>query len=308
MAPTHIDDISIVFSDGSLLVLNLCLGFIMFGVALGIDTSDFAAVGKAPRAVTAGALSQFLLLPAITAAIVFIARPHPAIALGMILVAACPGGNISNFISSLARADVALSVSLTAISTVVSPLITPLNFEFWSGLFPELQAFRQQFELSFTDMLRTVLLLLLLPLALGMWFKKKRPNTAKRMEKHIRYLSILILIGFIVVALMNNLEAFYEYLYVAFFLVLVHNAAAFATGYFTGRAMKLSVAVRRTLTIETGIQNSGLALIIIFNFFGGNGGMAIIAAWWGIWHIGAGLVLAYAFQASDSLATKVAKH
>ena len=156
-------------------------------------------------------------------------------------------------------------------------------------------------------MLRTVLLLLVLPLAAGMWFKHRFPKQTQRIEKPIRHLSILILMGFIAVALVNNAEAFRKYLYIAFFLVLFHNVAALSLGYLTGRMAGLNVAMRRTLSIETGIQNSGLALIIIFNFFGGNGGMAIIAAWGGVWHIVAGLMVAYLFKRSDRISGRLAE-
>ena len=271
----------------------------MFGVALGIDTSDFKKIKRAPRAVAAGAISQMVLLPAVTFLIILIARPYPAIALGMVLVAACPGGNISNFISSISRADVALSVTLTAITTLLSPIFTPLNFSFWADLLPGTRHFRLQFELSYLDMLRTVLLLLVLPLAAGILFKKHFARLTRAVEKPIRLLSILILMGFIGVALFNNFDVFRSYLYVAFVLVLVHNASAIGTGYLTGKIARLDTPMRRTLAIETGIQNSGLALIIIFNFFGGNGGMAIIAAWWGVWHILSGLILAAVFRRAD---------
>lgn len=273
----------------------------MFGVALGMDLADFRQIRRAPRAVVAGAIAQFAFLPAFTFLLLFLTQPHPAIALGMVLVAACPGGNISNFISSLSRADVALSVSLTAIATLLSPVFTPLNFTFWSDLLPGIGTFRRQFELSFVDMIRTVTLLLVLPLILGLLFKRRFAKLTETIEKPVKILSILILVGFILVALVNNFEAFKKYLVLAFGLVAVHNAIAFGVGYATGRLSRLDTAMTRTLTIETGIQNSALALIVIFNFFGGNGGMALIAAWWGIWHIVAGLVVAGVMRRTDAI-------
>lgn len=301
MKPPSIQDISIGFSDESLLVLNICLGFIMFGVALGMDFGNFRHVLTEPRAVITGAVSQFILLPAVTFALVYLAAPYPSFALGMILVAACPGGNISNFISSISRADIALSVSLTAIATVLSPVFTPLNFEFWSGLLPSVGSYLTRFELSFMEMLRTVVLLLVIPLLGGMLFKRKFPSLAARIHLPVRILSLLILAGFIGVALYNNFDAFLSYLSQVFFLVLVHNFLAFLIGYFTSRGVNLGQAARRSISIETGIQNSGLGLIIIFNFFEGNGGMAIIAAWWGIWHILAGLGVAGIFRIADRM-------
>lgn len=271
----------------------------MFGIALGIDPKDFKLVAKCPKSAAVGVISQFLLLPAATFLLVWLFKPDPALALGMILVAACPGGNISNFISSISGANVALSVSLTGIATLITPIFTPLNFEFWAYLLSDTSLYLQSFRLEFSEILKTVILLLVLPLLLGLWVRAKFKTVSAKIEKPIRILSLIILVGFIVVALANNFNAFMDHLGVVFLIVLLHNAVAFALGYFSGKAAGLPESERRTIAIETGIQNSGLGLIIIFTFFGGNGGMAIIAAWWGIWHIVAGLLLAYYFKQRD---------
>lgn len=294
-----LEHISIAFSQESLFLLNFLLGFIMFGVALGIDTSDFDQLKKNPRAVLAGVLSQFILLPALTFALVLLFKPEPALALGMMLVASCPGGNISNFISSISGGNVSLSVTLTALATILSPIFTPLNFELWSGAYEGTSSFLNRFELSFSQMLKTVLILLVVPLFIGIYFRKKLPKITSVIEKPIRVLSILVLMGFIGVALFNNREAFEKYLQLVFFLVLIHNIVALTSGYLSGSGFKLKSDLKRTITIETGIQNSGLGLIIIFNFFDGDGGMALIAAWWGIWHIIAGLLLALFLRRRD---------
>lgn len=299
MTDSLFPEISIQFSSESLVLLNICLGFIMFGIALGINPSDFKLVAKRPRSAIAGVVSQFLFLPAITYLIVLIWQPAAPLALGMILVASCPGGNISNFISSISNANTALSVALTGLATLITPIFTPLNFEFWSHTLSDTSAYLQTFELEFLDILKTVVLLLVIPLLVGLFVRKKFTQIAQIIEKPIRVLSIIILIAFIVIALKNNINTFIDHIYIVFSLVLVHNAFAFVTGYLTAKAAKLPEAERRTISIETGIQNSGLGLIIIFTFFEGNGGMAIIAAWWGIWHIVAGLALSYYFKHSD---------
>ena len=277
----------------------------MFGVALGINTSDFVELRKNPRAVFGGVLSQFAFLPVLTFILVILSKPHPALALGMILVAACPGGNISNFFSSISGANVSLSVTLTAIATLLSPLMTPLNFEFWSSQWSETEVLLRSFRLNFFDMLNTVLILLVFPLILGIAFKKRFQKLTSKIEKPIRILSILILFGFIGVALSNNWEVFKNHLGLVFLLVLVHNLIALSVGYFTGMGFRLNDHLRRTLSIETGIQNSGLGLIIIFNFFDGNGGMAMITAWWGVWHILAGFAASYFFRFRDK---RVSQH
>ncbi len=271
----------------------------MFGIALGINPNDFKLVAKRPRSVLVGVVSQFIFLPAVTFLIVLLWQPPAPFALGMILVASCPGGNISNFISSISNANIALSVALTGFATLLTPIFTPLNFEFWSHAFSDTSAYLRTFEIEFIDILQTVILLLVLPLLAGLFVRKKFYQIARIIEKPIRILSLIILVGFIVIALKNNISAFIDHIYIVFSLVLVHNALAFAVGYLTAKTAKLPEAERRTISIETGIQNSGLGLIIIFTFFDGNGGMAIIAAWWGIWHILAGLGLSYYFQYRD---------
>lgn len=277
----------------------------MFGIALGISPSDFKQIATRPKSTALGVLAQFLLLPFFTFLLLLAIRPHPSLALGMILVAACPGGNISNFISSISRANTALSVTLTAIATLLTPLFTPLNFDIWAHALPGTESLLKSFEISFLDILQTVVLLLIIPLILGMWMRSRFSKTSKKIEKPIRIISILILFGFILVALQNNFETFKDYLYLVFILVLVHNALAFTIGFLVGRIGGVPRADRRTLTIETGIQNSGLGLILIFTFFNGNGGMALIAAWWGIWHIIAGMSLSWIFRKSDR---KIQRH
>lgn len=267
----------------------------MFGIALGMDIGDFKSIVRKPRSVATGVVSQFFLLPLITFILVWLLRPSPGIALGMILVAACPGGNVSNFISSLSGAGIALSVSLTAVATLLCPVLTPVNFRFWAGILPETSGLLQSFAISFPEILQTVLLVLVVPLAGGTGLKALSRKAAGRIEKPVKYLSFAILVGFIGIALFNNFAAFRAHLAAIFVLVALHNAVAFATGYGFAYLNGLQEPERRSVCIETGIQNSGLGLIIIFTFFGGNGEMALIAAWWGVWHIIAGLVLAKYF-------------
>ena len=130
-----LDTINLNFSPTGLLILNITLAFIMFGVALEIDVSNFKQIVKKPKSAILGFLSQFLLLPALTFLLIILVDPTPSVALGMLLVAVCPGGNISNFISHLAKGNTALSVTLTAIATIASLFLTPLNFAFWGSMY-----------------------------------------------------------------------------------------------------------------------------------------------------------------------------
>jgi len=287
-----IDQVRLNFSEDSLTLLNVLLGFIMFGVALGIKKSHFTDLIKNPKSPAIGVVSQFILLPFITFLLVMILRPTPSLALGMILVAACPGGNISNFMSSFSGSNAALSVGLTAIATLSAVVMTPFNFSVYGNLYPGAAPLLQDIQIDFWKMLKTVFTLLGVPLVLGMLFAKHFPKFTARIQAPISVLSFLIFIGFVAVAFLKNYDLFLKWIHAVVFLVLIHNLLGFLLGYFLPKIFKRPEKDCRAISIETGIQNSGLGLVLIFNFFDGLGGMAIVAGWWGIWHIISGLTLA----------------
>jgi len=282
------------FSEDSLLFLNLSLAFIMFGVALGIKTIHFRELARNPKSILAGVLSQFLVLPILTFLLVWLFKPIEGLALGMILVAACPGGNVSNFFSSISKGNVALSITLTAIATILATFMTPINFEFWSNLYLG-DKLTLEVKMEAFKMFKMVFFLLVLPLIIGLAFNAKFPEITKKINKPIKIISFLILIGFIVVAFAKNFELFTQYYQYIIFLVFIHNGVALASGYGVSKLFGNTTADNRTISIETGIQNSGLGLVIIFTLFNGNGGMALITAWWGIWHIIAGIIISMVY-------------
>ncbi|MBL4586615.1 MAG: bile acid:sodium symporter family protein [Flavobacteriales bacterium] len=283
--------ISINFDENSRMLLNFLLAFIMFGVALDLSFTDIVRAFKKPKPTFFGLLSQFILLPILTFLLISVWQPLPGLALGLFLVAACPGGNISNFMSSLAKADVGLSVSLTAISTLLCLFFTPFNFEFWSGLYPGTQNLLKSVQLDAVQLLKMVFMLLFLPVLAGMALQGWKTELTQRIKKPIRWLSMLVFIGFVIGAFLKNQDNFMKYAHLVALLVLVHNMLALTLGYSIGRAANLGEPASRSLSIETGIQNSGLGLVISFNFFPEIGEMALVCAWWGIWHIISGLVL-----------------
>ena len=287
-------NIHLNFSEDKLFALNLALAFIMFGVSLSIDTENFKEIKRNPKSVITGVVSQFLLLPFLTFIFIYFTRPMEGLALGLILVAACPGGNVSNFFSQLSGGNVALSISLTAIATLLATLFTPLNFEFWSNLYMG-EHMNSEIKMETWKMLKTVFTILAAPLLFGLWFKHKFSKLALKIAEPIKVISFLILIVFIAVAFIQNIDIFYEYYDYIIYLVFFHNAMALGSAYFFSKWLGNSENDNRTISIETGIQNSGLGLVIIFSFFQGNGGMAIITAWWGIWHIISGTIMSLIF-------------
>lgn len=291
LTDTLLDNVHINFDAETIWLLNCALALVMFGIALEISPKDFKQLFLKPRPVITGVFSQFILLPAVTFLIVYTISPIPSIALGMIMVAACPGGNISNFITHLARGNTALSVSLTAIATLLAVIMTPLNLQFWGGMYGPTTSILQKVSVSPFDMVKLVSLLLGLPLILGMWVNHTNQDLAQKMAKVLKVGSLLFFIALVVIAFYNNLDIFMDYIFYVFWIVLLHNLLAFLTGFSFAKLMGLSKQNTRTITIETGIQNSGLGLLLIFTFFEGLGGMALLAAFWGIWHLVSGLLL-----------------
>ena len=292
-----LNQVQLNFNKESVDLMNIAIAFIMFGVALGIKPEHFKVVILHPKPVVIGVLSQYFLLPALTFILVLIVRPSNSVALGMILVAACPGGNVSNLISSISKSNITLSVSLTAITTLLSLVMTPFNFAFWGGLYAKHSPLLVPISIDPAEMFRTVVLILGIPVVLGMFVGMKFPYFVKKVEKSVQTASIIFFIGFIAAALAGNFSIFLRYIHLTFLLVLIHNGIAFLGGYTLPRIFRVNELNSRTISIETGIQNSGLGLALIFNprIFPPElnlGGMAFIAAWWGIWHIVAGLILA----------------
>ena len=298
------DSVNLRFSQDGLLVLNITIGLIMFGVALGIKVDHFKALIKRPRPVVTGFVSQFFLLPAVTFLITVLLRNviTPTMALGMILVSACPGGNVSNFMSSLSKGNAALSVSLTAIATIAALFLTPLNFSLWGGWFLDMYensnpGLLPRLRIPFIEMFKTVILILGIPLALGMIVNHNFKKFTAAIMKPMKIFSIVAFLALVAVLVNKNFDFFLQFIKYIFILVLLHNLIAFATGFSFASLMKVSPYNRRAITIETGIQNSGLGLALLFNpkIFPPElaiGGMAVIVAWWGVWHIISGLTTA----------------
>jgi len=288
----ELDQLQINFGEDSLILMNVSLAVIMFGVALEIKLSDFKYIWTKPKTFFLGIVSQFLLLPFLTFLLVLLIKPTPSVALGMFLVAACPGGNISNFLTNYAKGNAAISVSLTAFATLSSILLTPFNFALWSGMYAPSALLLKSISLDYGDVFETVALILGIPLILGIYINQNKPKIAHKMASILKPLSVVIFISIVIVAFYSNFDLFIKVIGWVFGLVLMHNLVALGSGYSLSKIFGLNLEDTKTITIETGIQNSGLALVLIFNYFDGLGGMSIIAGWWGIWHIISGLTIA----------------
>ena len=291
-----IDQAQLNFNPQGLFIINAAIGLMMLGVALELKLDDFKRILAAPKAPLIGLAAQFVLLPAFTFLLTLIINPPASIALGMILVAACPGGNLSNIMTYLARGNCAISVSMTAVSTVAAIVMTPLNLALWGSLNPHTAGILRTVSLSPVDVFITVFVILGIPLCIGLLISRWFPALAAKVRKPFKIFSLVFFIGIVAAALAVNWQNFLNYVGLVFIGVLIHNALALNLGYWSGRLCGLPEPDNRAVSIEVGIQNSGLGLVLVFNFFNGLGGMAILVAWWGIWHIIAGLIAAFIYS------------
>ena len=287
-----VDKVKINFDNEGLWILNIALAVIMFGVALGITVEDFKRLFSNPKLVILGVTSQFILLPLLTYFFVIIVQPTPSIALGMMMVAACPGGNISNFMTHLAKGNTALSVSLTAFATFLAMFMTPFNFQFYGSLYEPTSQILRTVSVEPFELIKLVLLILGIPLVLGMYVRKHWEQFAMKTSRYLKPLSILVFIVLVVLALLKNIDVFTENIKHVLALGVSHNVLAILLGLLLAKAFRLTKQNQKTLAIETGIQNSGLGLLLVFTFFQDLGGMALLVAFWGIWHIVSGLLIA----------------
>ena len=299
MSGAPIDDILLNINPTGQLVLGGVLALIIYGVALDLKVADFLDVFRKPVAPLSGLLAQLALLPAVTWAITMLLKPQPSIALGMMVVAACPGGNISNLITHMARGNTALSISMTGVSSVLAIVTTPLNILFWAALNPDTAALLRQVRIEPLSFLGQTMAILGIPMALGMLTVAYLPKLADFFRRPLQILSFVFLVAFIGGAMLTNAKYLSTFVLAILPFVILHNAIAVGLGWGTARSLRLSDYDTRALTIEVSMHNSGLGLALILNQFDGVGGAALVAAGWGVWHLISGWALAAFWKRRD---------
>ena len=296
MDPMSIDQVRLNFNPTGIAVINAAIGLMMLGVAIELKIDDFKRIIASPKAPIIGLIAQFLILPALTFILISIIKPYPSIALGMMLVAACPGGNLSNIMTYLSKGNCAVSISMTAVSTVAAIFMTPFNISFWGSMNPDTAKILQDVSLNPWDVFVTIFMILGIPLVVGMTIGHFWPKLADKVKKPFKIFSLVFFMIIVCGALATNWSYFLQYVGIVMLAVLIHNAVALNLGYWAGRIARLDERDCRAISIEVGIQNSALGLVLVFGFFDGLGGMAILVAWWGIWHIIAGLTVSVIFN------------
>ena len=304
----QLDALTINFNRTGNWLLMLFMAVVMYGVALGLKPQFFRGVFNRPRALFLGLACQWLIFPFVTflLCVLFHSFVPPIVAMGLILVASCPGGAVSNFMTSYAKGNAELSVLMSTVTTLGAPIFTPINYAIWGGLYTKYMDASAGYVLRTlqvppTQIALTVIVIIGIPVLLIT--VKFAPKASERLKDIMRYLSIVVFLCVAGMMMSQNFILFKEYIGYFFIIVLIHNLVGFGVGYGAATVGKTPVKDRRAVTLETGIQNSGLGLLLLFNtgIFPpeiAKGGMAFVTAWWGVWHIISGLLLGTVFRFS----------
>ena len=302
---SDLDSLRIVLDPIGQAGVALALMLVMFSVALGLRVDDFRFLVEKPLLFMGGVAAQVLVLPLVTFVLVFFLAPPASVALGMIVVACCPGGAVSNLMTHLSRGNVAISVALTATSSIFAALLTPASILFWSHSYKPTAHLLKTLDVSPLIFLAQTTFLLALPLIAGMSVAAKAPDVAARIRRRATLVGASALLGVIIYGIVYFIDILIPVLSVVGIVVLLHNAMAFGTGALAGLVLSRRSATRRALTFEIGIQNSGLALVILLSQLKGLGGAAAVATLWGIWHLIAGSLIVGLYRSWDNRKEKV---
>ena len=280
-------------------ILIAVLAVMVYTVSLELKPADFRYVLQHPVAVGIGLLAQFVLLPLATWGVTMLLDLSPATEAAMMLVAACPGGALSNVVTAFGRGNLALSLSISAVSSVLALVLTPLNFTLMVSANPVTAAWARDIAVDPKDLVLSLVLLLAMPMGAAMLSSHYAPGFVARARRPLARIAGVALAVFIIAAVAARWQLFLVELVRTLPLVVLHNGLGLALGWFGSAAAGLNAADKRAVTIEGGMQNSGLALGIIAAQFGSDLSMVAVASLWGIWHIISGGALAFLWRRSD---------
>ena len=277
------------------LIVGIMVGFLVFAVSLDLTWDKLLRVLKRPKAPTIGLIAQYGILPAIAFLTGLFLIDEPSIALGLLLVTCCPGGALSNYLTGVAKGDVATSISMTAISTLFSIVLTPVLFAFWASMNPSTLEVLEHISMDPLQVIVTLLIMLFIPVSAGMLLRAKRPNTAHRIRGGVRLIAGIVFAGIVVMLIGSNFKSLSLLAQAALLPVLITFVVAVALGWGLGWLARLMAAERRAVAIEVAFQNVALAIGLGITFFPSLGGIAAVAILWGIVHVilGFGLALVW---------------
>jgi bile acid:Na+ symporter, BASS family len=292
MTVESIDQAPFSFSPAAGIALAIMVGLLVFAVSLDLKWEQFRRVLEDPRAPVIGLVGQFLLLPAVAFLIGRVMIETPSVALGLLLVTCCPGGALSNYLTSVAKGNVAVSISMTATSTITCALVTPLIFGFWASVNPMTAGLLHQIRIDPARVAAVLMIMLVIPVTLGMLLCARRPHVAKSVRPWVRRVAMVIFATVVAVVLGSNAKLLIGFAGVALLPVLLTFAVAVTLGWILARQARLGTAERRAVTLEVAMQNVALAIGTAVAFFPSFAGVAVTAALWGVVHLTCGSALA----------------
>lgn len=290
-AASNVDDLDVSIPDGLALGTKILIAAFLFAVALEVRASDLREVTRRPGVFAVGLATQFVVIPALSVALIAALDVQPSVALGLLLVVCCPAGNLSNILTYRARGDLALSVSLTTLSNASAVVVTPVALAFWGSLSPQVAEILAEVDLSPTDLLLDVGLLIVLPFAAGMVVARRYPSVARRARRFVEPAILVLLTLLIAGGLAGNASTVVDHIRAIGLAVVLQNLLSLVVGYGAAAACRLSTASRRAMTLEMGIRNTGLGLVLALTFFPSTGGVAVTVALWGLWDLVTGVSL-----------------
>jgi BASS family bile acid:Na+ symporter len=280
-------------------VLTLVLFLLVYAISLDLRAADLRYVTRRPVAVGTGLLVQFVLLPVATWLATIALPLPPATEAAMMLVAACPGGALSNVITWYGRGNLALSLAVSAAANLLALLLTPLNFAWMIAANPETAEWARAIALDPRGLWINLLVVLALPMSAALLTTRFAPAVALRIRRPLGRIAIAALGAFIVAALAAQWSTFVRELGQTLWLVIAHNATGLLLGILAARTARLSVGDARAVIVESGMQNAALALAIIATRFDSNLEMVAVAGLWSVWHIVSGGALATVWRRRD---------
>jgi len=270
--------------------INYLLGVVMFGMGLALNLHDFQVVFSRPKDIIIGCLAQFTVMPLLAWGLTKVFQLDEALALGVILVGCCPGGTASNVITYLAKGDLALSVGMTGVSTVLAPLLTPLLTWLLAG---------ESIHVDVAGMLLSILWVVILPIVLGLVIKSLWPKFTEKAMDYLPAFSSVAIAFTVSIVISANASKLLASGFLIILVVMLHNLFGLGLGYLIGRLLGMSEPKKRAVSIEVGMQNSGLASSLATLHFAAYPMATIPGAIFSVWHNISGAIVAWLYTKKD---------
>lgn len=283
--------IALAFPNAFLLLrptlINYLLGVVMFGMGLTLNLHDFRIVFSRPKDVIIGCLAQFTIMPLLAWALAWVFRLDEALALGVVLVGCCPGGTASNVITYLAKGDLALSVGMTGVSTLLAPLLTPLLTWALAG---------KSIHVDVASMILSILWVVILPIIVGLLVKWLWPKFTEEATDYLPAFSTIAIALIVAIVISANADKLLAGGLIIVLVVVLHNICGLGLGYLIGHLLGLASQKKRAISIEVGMQNSGLASSLAATHFAAYPLATIPGAIFSVWHNLSGAAVAYLYS------------